>query len=86
MLEPFNPLILKVQTMEIIVPISVKLTPESQALIDVLNTLGKTASIPTTTDTPPAIVAPWRGGKYAGISVGAALLIVDEILRVRRGR
>ena len=70
MLEPFNPLILKVQTMEIIVPISVKLTPESQALIDALNAMGKAASAPTATAAQPAIGTPWRGGKYAGISVG----------------
>jgi hypothetical protein len=69
-LEPFNPLIFKRKTMEIIVPISVKLTPESQALIDALTAMGKAASAPTATAAQPAIGAPWRGGKYAGISVG----------------
>jgi hypothetical protein len=64
--------------MEIIVPISVKLTLESQTLIDALNAVGKAAITmggaltPARAETPPTIGAPWRGGKYAGISVGEA--------------
>jgi hypothetical protein len=60
--------------MEITILISVKFTPESQALIDVLNAIVKAGSAaesaPNQTNIPPAIGAPWRGGKYAGISVG----------------
>ena len=58
--------------MEIIVPISVKLTPESQALIDALNAMGKAAPAPTQTDAPLKIGDHHfkLGGKYAGISVG----------------
>ena len=58
--------------MEIIVPISVKLTPESQALIDALNAIGKAASTPKQTDELLKIGDHHfkLGGKYAGISAG----------------
>ena len=55
--------------MEITIPISIKLTPESQAFIDAFASINKTAT-PTQTNSVPAIGSPWQGGKYAGISIG----------------